>query len=143
MWHVTATAESSATPAQLWARYADVPNWTDWDEGLEHVSLDGPFAVGVSGRLKPAGAPTSFPFTLTRVDVERGFSDVTPIPHRALPLVRLVFDHELTPTATGTRITHRVAFRGPLGWLFRLVAGKGFHKDVPDAVNSLARRGAA
>ena len=142
MWTTDATAETSATPAQVWQHYVQVTRWKHWDHAIEASALDGPFVVGTYGRLKPAGGPASA-FVLTKVESERGFADRTAIPHRRLPLATLAFEHELVPIAKGTRITHRVRIGGPLGPLFaRLIGGK-IAAELPVAVRTLASMAAS
>jgi hypothetical protein len=103
------TVDVTATAAQLWARYTDVATWTEWDDGLDEVTLDGPFAVGSRGTLTPGGQEP-LPFTLTDVVENEGFSDETEIPGQLL----LRFVHRLVPLpGGGTRVTHRLEIEGP------------------------------
>ncbi|MDQ3095017.1 MAG: SRPBCC family protein, partial [Actinomycetota bacterium] len=113
------TEETNASPAQLWARYAEPARWPEWDHKAEHVSVHGPLAVGTRGRLKPIGGPAvAFVFTSVTPNVE--FTDVS-----RLPIGRLTFSHSITPTATGCRFTHRVTITGLLTQLYRRVIGRG------------------
>jgi hypothetical protein len=138
MWTTEATAESVATPAEVWRHYVDVSRWKHWDHAIETSGLAGPFAVGTCGRLKPVGAPASA-FVLTRVESERAFADRTALPHRRLPLATLAFEHELEPMPNGTRITHTVRIGGPLGPLFARLIGRKIAAELPVAVGKLAR----
>jgi hypothetical protein len=142
MWTTDATAETTASPAEVWQRYVQVARWNEWDHGIETSALDGPFAVGTRGRLKPVGAPTSA-FVLTRVEPNRAFADRTVLPHPRLPLATLAFEHELVPTGNRTRITHRVKIAGPLGPLFARLIGRKIASELPTAVRKLATIAAA
>lgn len=125
MWPVTHTEITTASPEAIWALWENVPGWIQWDEGLEAISLDGPFAVGTPGKIRPTGGP-SWPFTL--IDVEDGvrFTDET-----RLPLCRLRFAHELESTADGhTAVTITVSFHGPLRPLFQRVIGKDIAREL-------------
>lgn len=51
------TVYMSASPESIWAQWSDVTTWPVWDRGVEYVSLEGPFAVGTKGTLKPACGP--------------------------------------------------------------------------------------
>ena len=53
----TATATSSAPPDAFFARWADMATWPEWDEAVAWARLDGPFAAGTTGALKPKGGP--------------------------------------------------------------------------------------
>jgi hypothetical protein len=51
----THTVTTAAAAEQVRPLYADVRRWLEWDIGLEPVTLDGPFAVGSTGRLQLEG----------------------------------------------------------------------------------------
>jgi hypothetical protein len=134
MWTYEQSIETDADPVSIWALYADVPAWPRWDQGLEWVTLNGPFAAGSSGRLKVPGQDP-LPFTLLDVRPLTGFSDETYIPNLAIR-----FDHSLERTATGrTRITHRVIITGPAAEEAGPHLGPEITADVPQAMESLAR----
>ncbi len=57
MWPVTHTEITTASPEAIWALWENVPGWIQWDEGLEAIQLDGPFAVGTPGKIRPTGGP--------------------------------------------------------------------------------------
>jgi hypothetical protein len=136
MWMTEATAETPATPEQVWSRYVAVDAWKSWDHEIESSSLQGAFTLGARGKLKPKGGPASG-FVLTDVQPGRRFADRT-----RLPLATLHFEHELTPTASGTRITHRVRFEGLLAPLFARLIGRKIAAGLPQAVDTLARMSA-
>ncbi|MGL5830004.1 MAG: SRPBCC family protein, partial [Angustibacter sp.] len=73
-------------------------------------------------------------FTFTKVESERSIADESP-----LPLCRLVFDHFLEPTATGTQIRHTVTMTGPLAKLWGRLIGKTLTGHTPEAMRCLAR----
>lgn len=137
MWTTEAAAESRATPEQIWQHYVDVSNWTRWDHAIERSTLDGPFAVGTRGMLKPKGAPASV-FETTWVESGRGFGDRTVMPHPRLPLAAIEFDHRLTPMAVGTRITHTVRIHGFLGPVVARLLGSRLATELLVAVQTLA-----
>lgn len=62
------------------------------------------------------------------------FTDVS-----RLPLGRLTFTHTITPTATGSRFTHRVMITGFLAPLYSRVIGRGIAAGLPTAMQTLAR----
>lgn len=133
MWAFEHTETTSATPAQLWARYAEPSTWPEWDHEAANVTVRGPVAVGTRGSLKPVKGPET-PFTFTEVTPEVSFADVS-----RLPLARLTFAHRIEPTATGSRFTHRIAITGPLSPLFARVIGKRIAAGLPKAMRALAR----
>ena len=132
MWTCEHAVTTNATPAQVWARYADPSTWPEWDAAVERVTLQGPFAVGSRGTLKAVGGPATR-FTLTEVVPDVGFTNVT-----RLPLARLVFRHQIEATATGSQLSHIVTFSGPLSSLLGRVIGTGLARELPGAMNALA-----
>lgn len=133
MWTFEHTETTSATPAQLWAHYAEPTTWPDWDHELESVTVQGAMAVGTRGRLKPIKGPAT-PFTFTEVTPEVGFTDIS-----RLPLARLALTHHIEPTAAGSRFTHQVTITGPLSPLFARIIGRSIAVGLPIAMLALAR----
>lgn len=132
-WTFEHTEYTAASPESIWAQWCDVTRWPVWDDGIEHVTLEGPFAAGTKGVLKPAGGPKA-QFELTDVQPVEGFTDVT-----KLPLARMCFEHSAVREGDLTRVTHRVTISGPATPLFSRVIGRGIAKGLPGAVRTLAR----
>jgi Polyketide cyclase / dehydrase and lipid transport len=133
MWRFEHTETTSATPAQLWSRYADPTSWPQWDHETESVTIEGPLAVGARGRLKPKGGPWTS-FVVTEAEPGVGFADVT-----SLPLARLEFRHRIEAVPGGSRFTHAVTISGPLSPLFARVIGRTIAAEMPTAMAALAR----
>jgi uncharacterized protein YndB with AHSA1/START domain len=133
VWVTEASAVTAATPEQVWAVWADVAGWSQWDHAVESAELDGPFEQGTRGVLKPTGGPKTR-FTMTEATPNRSFTD-----RAGLPLGSLEFIHSLTPTVNGTIIVHRVCMRGPLTPVFRRLIGSNIERGLPSAVTALAR----
>jgi hypothetical protein len=132
-WTTEHTERTAGTRADVWALWSDVSTWPTWDAGVERVTIEGPFAAGSAGRLKPSGAP-SVPFTVRSAEPERSFVDES-----RLPFARMLFEHELADAdGGGTLITHRATISGPLTPLWRLVIGRGLERELPDTVRTLA-----
>ena len=133
MWTFEHSETTSATPAQIWARYVEPSTWPQWDHETATVTIEGPFAVGTRGRLKPVKGPAA-PFAFTEVTPEVSFTDVS-----RLPLARLTFSHLIEPIPTGSRFTHRIEITGPLSPLFARVIGSNIAASLPTAMKQLAR----
>jgi hypothetical protein len=111
-----------------------VASWTEWDEGIEKVTLDGPFTVGATGTMTPV-EQDPLPFTITEAVPEQGFTDETVIPDA----VTLRFVHRLAALpGGGTRITHRLEIDGPAAGRMGPELGPQITEDFPDAVRALA-----
>ena len=123
----TARAHSSAAPTAFFARWADMASWPEWNADTEWVRLDGPFAEGSTGQLKPRGGP-KVRFVIERLVPGREFCDVS-----SLPGARLTFRHLVTERPDGCDIEVTISMTGPLGRLWTAVMGKGVAASVqPD-----------
>ncbi len=131
MWETEHTAYTDAPPEAVWALWSDVSTWPDWDHGLERVDIDGPFAAGSSGVLKPRGGP-EVTFTIKEVRPGEGFADET-----RLLLARIRFEHSVAREAGRTRITHRVRITGAGTPLFSRLIGRGIAKTLPETLERL------
>lgn len=116
----TARVSSVAAPAAFFDRWADMSTWPEWNLDTEWVQLDGPFATGSTGTLKPKGGP-KVPFVIERLVDGREFVDVS-----KLFGARLTFAHLVTPRADGgCDVDVSVSMTGPLRWLWKGILGKG------------------
>jgi hypothetical protein len=132
-WSTQATARTKAPPEQVWKLWADVAGWSRWDDEVASSRLEGDFAVGTRGSLKPKGGPTTS-FVLTHVEPNVAFSN-----RSSLPLATLEFVHTLRVEAGETVIEHRAEMKGPLTVLFRRLIGANIARGLPAAVARLAR----
>lgn len=136
MYEYEYSLETSASPEAVFQLYSDVSSWPRWDKDVEKVELAGEFEAGVSGVMVITGQG-ALPFTLTSVELNRGFSDQTPLEEAG---VVVNFDHILTPTAQGgTLITHRLSITGPAAATVGPQIGPFITEDFPQAVATLAQ----
>src|SRR5690348_5682386 len=112
-------------PAEaFFERWADMATWPEWNTDTDWVRLDGPFAPGATGQLKPKGGP-KVRFTVAEL-TDRSFVDVS-----HLVGARLTFDHAIEPTADGgsaVRVT--ISLAGPLARVWNALLGKGLRGSV-------------
>ena len=132
----------AASPERVFGLWADPSGWPRWDPDIEAASLEGAFAAGGIGTIKPRGAPRTR-IALRKVEPPRAFTAVA-----RLPLCRMVFEHALEPSASGCRVTHAVRFEGALAPLFRRLIGGTVRRGLPGTMAGLkaaaeARDGAA
>jgi hypothetical protein len=121
----------SATPARLFALYADVRNWNRWDPDTKASHIDGPFQTGTKGSLTPTKGNT-VPMLLTSVVPNCSFTAEAKI-----PLFRMVFEHELLPANGATEVVHRVSFSGALAFLLGRFIGAQLNKGLPVTLSKL------
>ena len=130
----TAEVTSSAAPAAFFTRWADMATWPEWNLDTEWVRLDGPFAEGATGVLKPKGGP-KVPFIVEKLVPGQEFNDVS-----RLVGARLGFRHLVTSSPDGgctVRVT--VSMTGPLTFLWKAILGKGLASSVQPDLDRLAR----
>ena len=106
-------------------------SWPEWDEAVAWARLDGPFAVGSTGALKPKRGP-KVSFVIEILDPGTEFTDVSSVPGAKLRIRHLV-------SAAGgrTRIDIEVSIDGPLSWLWRRALGKGIATSTPEGLAKL------
>src|SRR5438105_4646460 len=122
-----AQASSTAAPSAFFERWADMATWPEWNQDTEWVRLDGPFATGSTGVLKPKGGP-KVKFTIASLVPGRRFVDVS-----HLVGAKLTFDHAVETTGDGCEIRVAVTMAGPLARLWARILGKGFRETLqPD-----------
>ncbi len=131
----TASVHSTAPASAFFDQWADMATWPEWNLDTAWVRLDGPFAEGATGALKPKGGP-KVRFAIERLVPEREFVDVS-----RLLGARLVFDHQVRPAdGGGCTVAVTVSIDGPLKALWTLILGKGIRATAQADLDRLARR---
>jgi len=121
----------NASPDRIFSLYEDVSNWHQWDPEVASASIEGEFAAGTYGRLKPAKGPGAG-IRIVSSERNRFFSVQS-----RLPLCLLTFEHELRPSGKATKVIHRVYFDGILSFLFSSLVGSQIRKGLPDTLRGL------
>jgi hypothetical protein len=129
----TARVTSCAPPEAFFERWADMATWPQWNLDTEWVRLDGAFAEGATGVLKPKGGP-KVRFTVERLVPGRVFVDVS-----HLLGARLVFDHAVTPLDDGgCTVEVTATISGPLRLLWTAILGAGIRASAQADLERLA-----
>ncbi|GAA1976932.1 SRPBCC family protein [Catenulispora subtropica] len=127
----TARITSAAAPAAFFARWADMATWPEWNADTEWVRLDGEFAAGATGVLKPKGGPKT-KFVVEKLD-DKEFTDVS-----LLLGARLTFRHLVAAEADGTTAVEvAVTLAGPMARVWNLILGKGIAETLQRDLDSL------
>ena len=108
MWNHESSIETTASPANIWRLFSDVPGWKKWNAGIEHIEIHGPFVTGTTFTMKP---PEAEPFTSTLITVQENesFTDETVIEG-----TRVVVHHSIVPLPSGqNRIVYATEITGP------------------------------
>lgn len=126
-----ATITSAALPSAFFARWADMATWPQWNADTEWARLDGPFATGSTGVLKPKGGP-KVKFVIAKLTADE-FTDVS-----RLLGARLTFEHHVAVVPKGTRVRVAVSLTGPLAFLWNAILGKGIKDTLQRDLDALA-----
>ena len=134
-WEINAERTATTSPDNVWNIWKDVPNWPSWDTDLEWSRLNGEFAAGTTGTLKPKGWFASN-FTVTEVIPNSIHKDTT-----YMPFTTLVFSHHVEKiNTTQVRIVHNLKVSGLLAPLLWLTMRFQLRKSIPHALENLVQR---
>jgi uncharacterized protein YndB with AHSA1/START domain len=122
-----------ATRERVFQIYEDVAAWHTWDPDTKRASIDGPFAVGTRGSLTPTQGNT---VTMLFTKVERNVCFTV---ESKIPLFRMVFEHELQPSADDVKVVHRVTFSGVLSLVLGPLLARQLNRGLPVTLANLKR----
>ncbi|MEV0464549.1 SRPBCC family protein [Nocardia tengchongensis] len=126
MYSFTEEAVITGDVARIWAVATDVDRWSEWDPHEEKSRIDGEFAAGTRGWVKPKGAPAG-PFTIVAVEPGQSWTS-----EAGIPFGKLRGHRTYEPLGDGTvRVAEHVEVHGPMGPLFKLIWEKGMRADMP------------
>ena len=128
----TATAGSTAAPAAFFSRWADMATWPEWDGAVAWCRLDGPFAAGTTGVLKPRGGPR-IRFVIETLESGTGLTDVSSMPGATLRI-----SHRAAVGPDGrTTVDVEVSVDGPLARPWGRLLGRRIARSTPDGLRKL------
>jgi uncharacterized protein YndB with AHSA1/START domain len=108
MWTHEESIETRAAPDRIWKLLSDVTSWKQWNAGVAHIEIHGPFASGTKFDMQ---LPDGGAFTSTLLDVRENelFTDETVIDG-----TRVVVHHRIAPVASGgSRVSYHTEITGP------------------------------
>ncbi|MPQ97195.1 polyketide cyclase [Modestobacter sp. I12A-02628] len=107
MWTTQHTADTTASPAAVWAALKALHSGTPIGENSDHFDLHGEFAVGTTISVTPRGQET-FQSRIVELRENEVYADRTTFGD-----LTLLFRHTLTPRPEGgTTITHQLVIDG-------------------------------
>jgi hypothetical protein len=109
------SSHSSASVEDVWAVWANPAEWPG--DVMVMAKIDGPFAVGAKVTMRVRGHPP-LRLTVTRVEAPTLWTGVARVPG-----LTETIDHLIEPTDSGTLITQRTVFTGPLASIAARVLG--------------------
>jgi hypothetical protein len=116
----------------VWAAWADVNSWPQWDEELELTSLAGPFEEGAQFVLKPKGGP-KVTIQIVFMKPHFAFTDVA-----RFSMAKMYDIHEMEETPEGLKLKSSIRVEGWLGWLWKKIVAQGVAEGVPKQMEALA-----
>jgi uncharacterized protein YndB with AHSA1/START domain len=129
------TVDSTASPEQVWALWSDPEHWPDWNPDVSALSLDGPFAQGVTGAMTSGGGRTHR-VKFTELTVGHSFMlETSPI-----PATRFRFECRVDAAANGSRVTQAVSMSGLLAPIMGPMAGDKIAEGFLPILRALAAR---
>jgi hypothetical protein len=131
VWRNEHSAEVDASSEAVWGVWTDVPGWPRF-LGMRWARLDGEFAVGGRGRIKPTHGPPSS-FRIAAVEPGRYYAT-----EASMPGASLRFEHLVAPIAAGgTRVVERQTIEGPLSRLYGWLLGRQMVSELPGSLEKL------
>ena len=135
MWEYEYRLETSAAPEALWRHWADIASWPQWNDGIETITVDGPFEVGTVFTMTPPGEE---PIRMRLTEIKPGESFTDELDAGDF-VVRT--EHRLEPAAAGlTRIVYRTEITGAAAGQAGPELGPQITADFPEVAAALARR---
>lgn len=126
-----ASTTINASAETVFALYADLANWPSWDPDVKSAHLQGRFASGAVGQVKPHGGPASAVHFVEVVNNKSVHAECK------LPLGKMRFDYVLNPAGMATQVTHRTTFSGLLAPMWSRLIGSGMKRSLPAALAGL------
>lgn len=130
--HFQHTHITTASEAQVWKIWCDVPGWHRWDTGLKSAVLKGVFEEGAKGKLTPDKGPRTR-FVITDLKTGKAYTLKTRIPFGWLKVRR-----SMTTIAGKTHFTHDVEFTGLFRRFFARKFGDRYRSLLPQVMQNIA-----
>lgn len=118
-------------PSAVYAAYADVARWSDWDPDTRAAALEGPPVAGTTGWLQPRKG-LRVRMRVTEARPGEVFTVVCPVLGS-----RMRFAHRIEALAGGVRVTHQVCFEGWLAPVLAATVGRDVRQGLPVTLQRL------
>jgi hypothetical protein len=125
------SSHSSASAEEVWAVWT---NPAEWSGGvIATAKIDGAFAVGAKITTRVKGYPP-LTSTVARIDPQSMWTGVAKVPG-----LTQTIEHLVEPTESGTLLTERTVFTGPLASIAARVLGGRLRKTFVATTEHCAR----
>jgi uncharacterized protein YndB with AHSA1/START domain len=132
-WEGTAGAGCAAPPERVWAVLLDGRRWSEWNHGVQWMTVEGPLRPGGVLTMKPKGVPQTA-FRIEAVVPNR----LLALALRVGPLATLRLRWNLAVHAEGTWLEASVATSGPFAGLLLARAARRIGDALPANLERLA-----
>ena len=133
----TTSQQTKATPAAIFALWADIDHWHEYDHGIEWAKLTDSFSAGGHYTIKPKGGPKVKADIIT-VEPNQQFVDVS-----HLFGAKLTFNHRLHMENGITTVSITMTIHGPLSRLWAKILGKNQQADLEASTANLIAKAQA
>lgn len=123
--------ESAVTPEKIWSVWSNTDTWSSWNPDVKSITLDGPFADGVTGTMVTGSGTRAI--RIERVVAGSSFDLVT----SPLPASTFRFHCAIRPSGAGSRVSQSVEMAGPLGSIMSTFMGKRIAQSFDPILNGL------
>jgi len=135
MWANEYSAETSATPEEVWRLWADVENWPEWNDDIERIELIGAVAAGGMILMTPIGDEPVELNIAEAVEPELFVDEA----HMGEIVVRTIHRvRRIDPERA--RITYRMEITGPAADTLGSQIGPEISGDFPQTLAGLVAR---
>lgn len=121
----------------IFALWADINNWAEYDKGIEWAKISEDFKVGSHYTIKPKGGP-KVKATIMVIEPGKRFVDAS-----HLLGAKLTFDHMLSQQDSITTVEVIMTIAGPLSWLWSKILGKNQQADLDTSTANLIAKAKA
>ncbi len=128
--HFSFTIAVNTTKAKVWHTLIDVQNWHQWDTELTEANLEGAFAEGAKGTMKPKKGP-KLKFYISEFTPNQSYTVNT-----IMPVGVLVIKRSLLEVNNEIHFTDDISFKGFLKYIFGFMLGGQFKKVLPEVMNN-------
>jgi Polyketide cyclase / dehydrase and lipid transport len=135
VWSYEHGVETTAEPAAIWRRWADVERWPEWNDDIERIRIDGPFQAGSTISMTPRGED-EVKLLLAEVTDNELFVDEAQLQGLTIRTI-----HRIDPLAgSGVRVVYRMEITGPDADQLGPQLGPMISADFPQTIAELVRR---
>jgi uncharacterized protein YndB with AHSA1/START domain len=108
------TTDIAAPPERVWEVMSDTDRWHEWTPSVTSVKRlgGGPFVVGSRAVIRQPRFPPAL-WKITAIEPGRSFTWIS-----VAPGLRVVGQHRVEPTISGSRATLSLSLQGIFGGLF-------------------------